>query len=233
MNRWVADVLPQILLFLVATAQVRDKRDGQYDYSDITKYCAINSTYIVLHHLQIDTDYESLLDQMQPSVYGNTMLEIKNSLQSRHLCVEGVRIDLLSLYETLVSSADTDAIINLGQHWAAVLKANQGNLLVIDYPRKFFVSIHRAPASWSGDAVIVRKRAGTRPKRGIAFSLLLASFWGLSLAAALTLMRHHRRRAHSAENGRGDLKKLCCVVRKHISARAGQRIRSSGSSEFG
>jgi hypothetical protein len=130
---------------------------GHRIYYSTRNLCGVTSAYIVLKSLGMEKDFESILKEMKPGIYGCTMAQLYELLKREGLSVVGVKTTALALYKTLRSSPSKHAIVNMLDHWVVALKARDNDFLMIDFPRKYYMSVSALDRVWDGNALIISR----------------------------------------------------------------------------
>ena len=119
--------------------------------------CGVKSVHILLSDFGIKTDFSSILKDMPPSSYGNSMEQIVNYLKSQStLKVTPVRFDANSLSKELLKNK-CKAIANVNDHWVVIRDVKGTALEIVDFPRKYYMPVEVLDRYWEGHTIVVSK----------------------------------------------------------------------------
>ena len=192
-------LFPGILLPTHASAEDVDEifespiRGHKIQYSS-RSLCGVTSAYIVLSEFGIELPYESILHELEPSVYGNTMAQLHTLLTNNGLSVMPVKTNGETLYGRL-RRENAVGIVNLFDHWVVVREASGKSFQIVDFPKKYYMPFVEIDPLWNGEALIVSSAATVddHPIRRLpmAGALVLVLTSAAFLIAALRRKRAH------------------------------------------
>ena len=159
--------------------------------------CGVKSIFITLKDFGINADYKDILAEVPPGIYGNSMEQIVEYLgNNSDLEVKPVRYDSGELYRELRRRSNSNAIVNLIDHWVVVRRATDNTFEIIDYPRKYFVPIDAMNNLWDGYATIVHKRSSLLTWRRFGAGILFLSIIGI---VTIILYRHRKKQVKTGK----------------------------------
>jgi len=162
--------------------------------------CGARSVCAVLHDLGEPIDYETVLREMPPGIYGSTMDQIDQYIRDRDgVSSFPVKCSARQLWKTLRGSERRMAIANVSSHWVVARSAKADRLEILDYPHRYFIPLGVFERHFDGHAILVGEIGSPFSRIPLAAKVM----GGLGLfalaATALTVWQRLSRRSRRVQ----------------------------------
>ncbi|HUW20912.1 MAG TPA: cysteine peptidase family C39 domain-containing protein [Sedimentisphaerales bacterium] len=148
--------------------------------------CGVTSVYVVAREFGIDCNYQQIVAQLKPGIYGNTMRQLVDCFDADpRLTAVPARCIAKDLHRKLSKNRECKAVLNLNDHWVVARNVTHDAFEIIDFPSRYFMPVDAVDSLWDGYAIVVRRRS--LPIRPIL--TLAIPFLAISAVLAIALVR--------------------------------------------